>query len=226
VSGLAELGAVEQVADLAAPGLALGLELADDLPREGRFGTGVLVAPLGSAIAVGLDVVFVVGLAEELVPGRLREDALRPERVRALAPGQLAPWRDRLDRQHRQLLAALAAAPERIVSFPRGDLRRSSTRLPSRWLLPSLRALSGLQATRWESVSGRCAGPVLALCQAWQDRQRRHQATLIDVHRQQNRTREFGSVWEAGRRPVTCPRAGGSRHIGERPVRDDVSLGI
>jgi len=43
------------------------------------------------------------------------------------------------------------------VSFPRGDLRRSSTRLPSRWLLPSLRGLSGqpgLQATRWESVSG------------------------------------------------------------------------
>ena len=61
------------------------------------------------------------------------------------------------DRQHRHLLAALAAAPERIVSFPRGDLRRSAARLPSRWLLPSLRVLSGepgLQATRWESVSG------------------------------------------------------------------------
>jgi hypothetical protein len=43
------------------------------------------------------------------------------------------------------------------VSFPRGDLRRSTTRLPSRWLLPSLRGLygqPGLQATRWESVSG------------------------------------------------------------------------
>jgi len=129
VSGLAGLGVVEPVADLTALGLTLGLELADDLPRQGRFGTGVLVAPLGSAIGLDLDVVFVVGLAEELVPGRLREDALLPERVRALAPGQLAPLRDRLDRQHRQLLAALAAAPERIVSFPRGDLRRSSTRL-------------------------------------------------------------------------------------------------
>ena len=166
VSGLAELGAVEPVADLTALGLTLGLELADDLPRQGRFGTGVLVAPLGSAIGLDLDVVFVVGLAEELVPGRLREDALLPERVRALAPGQLAPLRDRLDRQHRQLLAALAAAPERIVSFPRGDLRRSSTRLPSRWLLPSLRVLSGqpgLQATRWESVSGALAGRIAVL---------------------------------------------------------------
>ena len=157
VSGLAGLGVVEPVADLTALRLTLGLELADDLPRQGRFGTGVLVAPLGSAIGLDADVVFVVGLAEELVPGRLREDALLPERVRALAPGQLAPLRDRLGRQHRQLLAALAAAPERIVSFPRGDLRRSAARLPSRWLLPSLRMLSGqpgLQATRWESVSG------------------------------------------------------------------------
>jgi len=156
-SGLAGLGEVEPVADLTALRLTLGLELADDLPRQGRFGTGVLVAPLGSAIGLDADVVFVVGLAEELVPGRVREDALLPERVRVLAPGQLAPLRDRLDRQHRQLLAALAAAPERIVSFPRGDLRRSSARLPSRWLLPSLRVLSGqpgLQATRWESVSG------------------------------------------------------------------------
>jgi ATP-dependent helicase/nuclease subunit B len=45
------------------------------------------VAPLGSAIGLDADVVLVVGLAEELVPGRLREDALPPERVRALAPG-------------------------------------------------------------------------------------------------------------------------------------------
>ena len=91
VSGLAELGAVEPVADLAALRLTLGLELAGDLPREGRFGAGVLVAPLGSAIGLDADVVFVVGLAEELVPGRLREDALLPERVPA--PGQLGAAR-------------------------------------------------------------------------------------------------------------------------------------
>ena len=56
------------------------------------------------------------------------------------------------------------------MSFPRGDLRRSATRLPSRWLLPSLRGLSGqpgLQATRWESVSG-----------AWLDRSPSYAAGL------------------------------------------------
>ena len=44
----------------------------------------MLVAPLSAAIGLDVDVVFVVGLAEDLVPGRLSEDALLPERVRAL----------------------------------------------------------------------------------------------------------------------------------------------
>ncbi len=182
MAGLSGLGAIEPAADLTALRLTLELELADDLPRQGRFGTGVLVGPLGSAIGLDADVVFVVGLAEGMVPGRLHEDGLLPERVRALAGGQLAPLRNRFDRQHRHLLAALAAAPERVASFPRGDLRRSTARLPSRWLLPSLRVLAGqpgLHASRWESVSGRwLAGspsyaaslartPVLASEQEW-----------------------------------------------------------
>jgi ATP-dependent helicase/nuclease subunit B len=51
-------------------------------------------------------------------------------------------------------LAAFAAAGmETVASLPRGDLRRSAQRLPSRWLLPTLRELSGdknLAATAWE----------------------------------------------------------------------------
>lgn len=157
VSGLAGLGEVEVRADLTALRLTLELELADDLPRAGRFGDGVLVAPLSAAVGLHADVVFVVGLAEDLVPGRVRENAVLPDRVRELAPGQLPLVRDRLHRQHRHLLAALAAAPECVVSFPRGDLRRGGSRLPSRWLLPSLRSLAerpSLAATEWESVQG------------------------------------------------------------------------
>jgi superfamily I DNA/RNA helicase len=45
----------------------------------------VLVAPLGSAIGLDADVVFVVGLAEELVPGQAREDKRAPM-IWALAP--------------------------------------------------------------------------------------------------------------------------------------------
>jgi hypothetical protein len=94
----------------------------------------------------------VVGLAEDIVPGRLHEDALLPEGVRAQSDGELPSYRERLHAKHRQLLAALACAPRVVVSFPRGDLRRHSHRLPSRWLLPSLRALSDdptLPATGW-----------------------------------------------------------------------------
>jgi hypothetical protein len=157
LSGIAGLGEIESGADLTALRLTLELDLADDLPRQGTYGTGVLVAPLSAAIGLDADVVYVVGLAEGAVPARLREDALLPDRTRARTNGQLDPLRGRIDRQHRHLLAAFAAAPECVASFPRGDLRRSSHRLPSRWLLPSLRALSqtpDLNATGWEDVHG------------------------------------------------------------------------
>ncbi|MGP3981431.1 PD-(D/E)XK nuclease family protein [Streptomyces sp. KR80] len=157
LSGLADLGSMEIAPDLGEVRATLEVELSDDLPRHGRFGEGVLVAPISSSVGLEADAVFVVGMAEELVPGQLGEDALLHERVRALTDGQLATQRDRLERHHRQVLAALAAAPKCTVSFPRGDLRRSRSHLPSRWLLPSLRKLSSdekLQATQWESVNG------------------------------------------------------------------------
>ncbi|WP_345203463.1 PD-(D/E)XK nuclease family protein [Fodinibacter luteus] len=135
----------------------LGVELESALPRVGRFGEGVLVAPLSQAVGLDLDEVWVVGLSEDLYPGRLHEDSLLPERVRAASAGQLPSTRTTLDTKHRQLLAAFDTAPRVTASFPRGDLRRSSERLPSRWLLPSLRALSGnpnLAATRWADGVG------------------------------------------------------------------------
>ena len=135
----------------------LGVELESALPRVGRFGEGVLVAPLSQAVGLDLDEVWVVGLSEDLYPGRLHEDSLLPERVRAASDGQLPSTRTTLDAKHRQLLAAFDTAPRVTASFPRGDLRRSSERLPSRWLLPSLRALSGnpnLAATRWADGVG------------------------------------------------------------------------
>lgn len=155
--GLSGLDAVESDAALRALRDVLELQLADDIPRTGRFGTGVLVAPLSSAVGLALDKVFVVGLAEGLCPSRVREDALLPDAVRALVSDELPAVRERLDRQHRHLLAAFAAAPDVTATFPRGDLRRSGDRLPSRWLLPSMKALSGdhsLAATRWSEATG------------------------------------------------------------------------
>jgi ATP-dependent helicase/nuclease subunit B len=153
--GLGTLGLLEPTADLTKLADVLANELATALPRVGRFGDGVLVAPIDAAIGLDADAVYVVGLAEDTYPGRIHEDALLLERVRERSDGELASHRDRLDARHRHLLAAYDAAPRVVASFPRGDLRRSTGRLPSRWLLPTLRELSGghdLAATEWESA--------------------------------------------------------------------------
>ena len=154
VRGLGTLDELGTPASMTVLRDVLDLELQRALPRIGTFGTGVLVAPIEASIGLAVDVVYVVGLAEDLYPGRLHEDALLPERARVAADGRLALSRDELDAKHRHLLAAFAAGAEQVVaSFPRGDLRRSTHRLPSRWLLPTLRELSGdkrLAATRWD----------------------------------------------------------------------------
>ena len=124
-------------------------------PR-GTFGTGVLVAPLSASIGLAVDIVFVGRAIEDLYPGRVHEDALLPHRVREAAAPELASSRDRLDEKQRHLLAAFSAGSSRVVaSFPRGDLRRSSRRLPTRWLLGTLRSLTGdhaLAATEWDQA--------------------------------------------------------------------------
>lgn len=159
---LAGLDAVEQSTSLAALREVLTLEIDGDLSRVGSFGTGLLVAPLGSAAGLVLDVVFVVGLAEGLAPTAVNDDPLIPDEARELVPEVLAPTRERIDSQHRALLAAFACAHEVVASFPRGDLRASGGRIPSRWLLPTLRDISGdpaLASTDWEKVrSDRLAG--------------------------------------------------------------------
>jgi ATP-dependent helicase/nuclease subunit B len=134
LDAVAGLATVEPVADLSLLALTLDLQLQGDLPRHGRTGDGVLVAPLSAAIGLDCDEIFVLGLSEDLVPGRIGADALLPDEVRALAGGQLRTQRDRVERRRRHVWAAFAGAPAVTASYARGDLRRSTARLPSRWL--------------------------------------------------------------------------------------------
>lgn len=155
LTGLGELDAIGEPAGLDELIDILEIELDQRRPRVGRFGEGVFVGPIGAAPSLHLDAVFVLGLSEDLYPGRQAADPLLPDDVRRLAGGALATSRDRLRGMHRALAAAFAAAPSVTASFPRGDLRRGSERLPSRWLMPSLRALTGnadLAATRWSEA--------------------------------------------------------------------------
>lgn len=154
--GLSTLDQLGTPASLSVLRDVLDLELQQSLPRVGTFGTGVLVAPLSASIGLSVDTVFVVGLSEDLYPGRVHEDALLPHRVREAAAPELASFRDRLDEKQRHLLVAFSAGSRVVASFPRGDLRRSSRRLPTRWLLGTLRSLTGdhaLAATEWDQAS-------------------------------------------------------------------------
>ena len=151
---MAGLEIVEASADLPRLAELLSQELQSARPRVGRFGEGVFVGPISAAVGLDLDMVYVIGLAEDTYPGRQHVDALLPDQVRDKVE-QLSGSKDRVGGQHRQLLAAFGSAPQVVATFPRGDLRRSTVRLPSRWLLPSLRKLSGddkLAATQWEGA--------------------------------------------------------------------------
>jgi ATP-dependent helicase/nuclease subunit B len=186
--GLAGLDAVDTSASLDVLRDALDAELAGALQRVGRFGEGVFVAPLSAAIGLDLDVVYLVGLSEDLYPGRVRADALLPDRVRGATNGELPSLREGVHAKQRHLLTAFACAQNSVVSFARGDLRRSSRRLPSRFLLPTLRELSGdkeLAATAWDQpdtyagsvfIAGSFAGELLrttdlATEQEWRTRE-------------------------------------------------------
>ena len=115
---------------------AVAAELDEPAGRVGRFGDGIIFGPLAMAPGLDLDTVFVLGMAEGICPSPRNEDALLPDDDRAATSGELIGRDERLDDQHRMFLAALAAGTtQRVLVFPRGDLRGSRTRLPSRWLL-------------------------------------------------------------------------------------------
>jgi RecB family exonuclease len=141
---LAGLDVVEAAPSMAVFRRTLELELAAARERIGRLGEGVLVGPVGFALGTDLDRTFVCGLADGVFPATPRDDPLLSDDERRSVGGQLTLRADRTDADHRALLAALAStAGPRVLFFPRGDLRRSTEHVPSRFLLDTVEALSG-----------------------------------------------------------------------------------
>jgi RecB family exonuclease len=122
---------------------ALDGELDVALRRIGHFGDGVFVGPVSMAIGLELDRVVILGMAEGAFPARRLEDSLLPDDERRAADGELALRSERVQDDHRQLLAAIAAGTEATLCFPRGDLRRPGDRAASRWLLADASRLAG-----------------------------------------------------------------------------------
>jgi ATP-dependent helicase/nuclease subunit B len=123
--------------------MAVAAELDVVAPDTARFGRGLLVGRVGEAVGLDLDVICVVGMVDGAFPARFADDVLVPDRERELSdrsiplrsPGT-AEWR-------REYLAALAGAPERVLSFPMADQRQGRDLRPSRLLLDTLGHLTG-----------------------------------------------------------------------------------
>ena len=135
VDRLGSLDAVDPAPTVERFRRTLELELDADLGRVGRLGDGVFVGPVGLALGQDLDLVIALGLAEGTFPARPVDDALLPDRERVRTAGELPLAAERVPRQHHELLAALAGSRRAVLLSPRGDLRRSSERVPSRWLV-------------------------------------------------------------------------------------------
>jgi ATP-dependent helicase/nuclease subunit B len=144
------LDAVEYAVDLDVFSSSLRLELETDLGRVGRMGEGVLVGSVSMGVGLDLDLVVVLGLAEGLFPSPTDDDSLLPDHERTSAGDELPLRSEGVERQHRQLLAALAGASRRLLCVPRGDLRRNIERVPSRWLL-QIASVMADDGERWSS---------------------------------------------------------------------------
>ena len=148
IDRLAALDRVEGPVSLEVFTRTLTVELESDLGRTGRFGEGALVGPVSMGIGVDLDLVVMVGMAEGTFPSTTRDDSLLPDDERAATDGQLALRSGTTDRLHRQFLATVSGTRAHVLCVPRGDLRRSSERVPSRWVLDVASELAG---SRWWS---------------------------------------------------------------------------
>jgi ATP-dependent helicase/nuclease subunit B len=144
LEGLAGLAEIRRATDLATFVRAVAAELDAPVGRIGRFGHGAFVGPVRNAYGGDFDVVYVLGLTEGAFPPRSRDDPVLPDRDREVAaPDTVSRRVLRRAEERRDHLAALAAAPERVLSFPRADTRAQRRRLPARWLLESAGALAG-----------------------------------------------------------------------------------
>ena len=142
-SALREMETLDDVEDGATPdGFRAALDEALGRPakREGAFGEGVFVGPVGSAVGLRFDRVYLVGMVEGLVPSRVRDDPLLPDREREAAG---LPLRRGTAAERYEYLAAASAGRATVLTFARGDTSAQKAQHPSRWFLEEASRLNG-----------------------------------------------------------------------------------
>lgn len=142
LDGLTTLDELDAACDLHAFHDSVAAALDVPAGRHGAFGTGVFAGPLHAAYGADFDLVFVVGMTEGAFPPRGLDDPLLPDDARRRAGASLRLHAHRRLDERRDFLAALASAPERVLSFPRADPRAQRPNRPARWLLESASALA------------------------------------------------------------------------------------
>ena len=141
---LALLDEVEPTATFSGFCGAVAAECQRPLGREGRTGQGVQVVGIDQSPGLDVEVVILLGLSEGVIPTRPANNALLPDITRLAAQTGLPVRHDHTTRQHRGFTAAISAASRQVVLVqPRGDLRRSGSRPPSRWLLAEIETFTG-----------------------------------------------------------------------------------
>jgi ATP-dependent helicase/nuclease subunit B len=109
--------------------------------RVGHIGVGVHVGPLAFAVGQPFDLLVVVGVCEGLLPAPPPQEALLGDHDRGLTDGALQINSELAQEQQRQLWAALAGTTRAVLLTPRGDLRATALRQPSRWVAELSRSL-------------------------------------------------------------------------------------
>ena len=123
--------------------------------RLGTFGEGVFVGPVNAGFGVKFDKVYLVGMIEGLVPSRISDDPLLPDRERAQSGLPLHGASSSKERYG--YLAAMAAGESRVLTFARSDTTARRPQHPSRWFLEEASRLDGSRvfATTLDSLGPR-----------------------------------------------------------------------
>ncbi|MCX2966281.1 PD-(D/E)XK nuclease family protein [Gordonia aquimaris] len=120
---------------------------------HGDSGAGVTIGPIAAGIGRDLDVSIVIGAAEGIIPTPRRDDPLLPPELTGITA------RDHMERQRLAFASAVSAGrTERIVTFPRGNLRGGAEKVPSRWLIPAMAQLAGrdVNVVNWQRETENC----------------------------------------------------------------------
>lgn len=131
---LGRLDALAQPVTRAVFAHTLEAELSSAPGRVGRIGVGVHIGPLSFAVGQPFDLLVVVGVCEGLLPAPPPQEGLLGDHDRSLTDGALQVNSAATDEQQRQLWAALAGTSRAVLLSPRGDLRATALRQPSRWV--------------------------------------------------------------------------------------------